>query len=144
MTIDYNNTVIYKIVCKNEDIKDVYVGCTTNFNKRRIDHKKNCNNAIYKQHNLKIYQTIRANGGWENFEMIEIIKQPCKNITESHTLERHYYDLLNCNMNTVVPNRTQKEYYKNNKEYYKEYYKNNKDKLLKYQNEYNAKQKNIK
>jgi hypothetical protein len=126
--IDYSKTVIYKIICKNEDVKDVYVGSTTRFNERRREHKKYCINAIYKRHNLKIYQTIRANGGWDNFMMIEIIKQSCKDSVEAHTLERQYYELLNCNMNTSVPNRTQKEYYKDNK-----------DKLLKYQNEYNAK-----
>ena len=29
--IDYSNTIIYKIYCKNETITDIYVGHTTNF-----------------------------------------------------------------------------------------------------------------
>lgn len=132
--IDYSKTVIYKIVCKNEDVKDIYVGSTTRFNERRREHKKYCINEIYKEYNYKVYQMIRANGGWFNWDMIEIIKQPCKDGAESHALERYYYELLNCNMNTKVPNRTQKEYEK-------EYYKDNKEKKIKYQNEYRKQQK---
>lgn len=132
--IDYSKTIIYKIVCKNEDVKDIYVGSTTRFKERRREHKKHCINEIYKEYNYKVYQMIRANGGWTNWEMIEIIKQPCKDVAESHALERHYYELLNCNMNTQIPSRTQKEYDK-------EYYQINKDKIKQYQNEYRTKQR---
>ena len=96
--IDYSKTVIYKIVCKNEDVKDVYVGSTVNFKRRITEHKYSCNNEKSVNYNLKVYQTIRDNNGWENYDIIEIIKQPCKDIAESHALERHYYELLNCNI----------------------------------------------
>jgi hypothetical protein len=147
--IDYSKTVIYKIVCKDSNVKDIYVGSTTRYKRRCIEHKKRCNNIIYKDHNCKIYQTIRANGGWDNFEMIEIIKQPCKGVAESRALERHYYELLNCTMNTLVPGRTSKEssklYNENNKEKIKErkrlYRIKNKDKILKYRKEYNQNNK---
>jgi hypothetical protein len=147
--IDYSKTVIYKIVCKNEDVKDVYVGSTTRFNERRREHKKYCINEKYKKHNYKVYQVIRANGGWSNWDMIEIIKQVCKDSAEAYALERYYYELLNCNMNTVVPGRTQKEYdkqyYQNNKdkikEYDKQYYQNNKDKKKEYDKQYREQNK---
>ena len=42
--IDYSNTIIYKIVCKDQNIKDIYVGHTTNFVQRKHAHKQNCNN----------------------------------------------------------------------------------------------------
>ena len=35
--IDYSNTIIYKIVCKDPLIKDVYVGHTTNFVQQLIE-----------------------------------------------------------------------------------------------------------
>ena len=42
--LDYSNTVIYKIMCKDPDITDVYVGHTTNFLQRKIAHKYSCMN----------------------------------------------------------------------------------------------------
>ena len=38
--IDYSNTHFYKIVCKDLGIKELYVGHTTNFKNRKLDHKK--------------------------------------------------------------------------------------------------------
>ena len=37
--IDYSKTVIYKIVCNDLNVKDVYVGHTTDFTKRKATHK---------------------------------------------------------------------------------------------------------
>ena len=42
--IDYSNAIIYKIVCNNLNITDVYVGHTTQFTKRKNIHKCRCNN----------------------------------------------------------------------------------------------------
>jgi hypothetical protein len=79
--IDYTKTIIYKIVCNDLNITDVYVGHTTNFINRKALHKSNCNNINGKSYNLKIYNTIRNNGGWLNWSMIEIEKfQDCNDI----------------------------------------------------------------
>jgi len=72
--IDYSKTIIYKIVCNDLNITDVYVGHTTNFIKRKAHHKSNCVNPIFKSYNFKIYNIIRQNGGFENWSMIEIEK----------------------------------------------------------------------
>ena len=37
--IDYSKTIIYKIVCKDLAVKDVYVGSTTHFINRKYGHK---------------------------------------------------------------------------------------------------------
>ena len=42
--VDYSNTIIYKICCKDESITDVYVGHTTNFIQRKYSHKISCSN----------------------------------------------------------------------------------------------------
>ena len=55
-TIDYSNTIIYKIYCKDSSIYDFYVGHTTNFIKRKSLHKSSCSN---KNNKLKIYEIIR-------------------------------------------------------------------------------------
>ena len=139
--IDYSKTIIYKIVCKNEDVKDVYVGSTTRFNERRREHKKRCNNENYNEYNHKKYKIIRANGGWDNWTMIEIIKQPCNDGDEARALERHYYELLNCTMNTCKPHQTSKEYKEQKQIYKKEYYQQNKERLNEYQRQFRIKKK---
>ena len=84
----YLNTIIYKIVCKDLSITDVYVGQTTNFTKRKNQHKRNCCNPDAEKHHLKVYQHIRDYGGWENFDMIEIEKYPCNDANEGRKRER--------------------------------------------------------
>jgi|688.fasta_scaffold972036_1 hypothetical protein len=144
---NYSNTVIYKIICNDENIKDVYVGSTTNFKKRKLNHKSNCNNEKLAEHNYKVYKFIRNNGGWDNFSMIVVENFPCNNSLESHERERYYYDILNCTLNTVTPGRTRgeyvKEYYKENIEYYKEYNQKNKEKNKEYNKEYYEQNKDI-
>jgi hypothetical protein len=123
--IDYTKTIIYKIVCNDLNITDVYVGHTTNFINRKAKHKSDCNNPNSKSYNFKIYNSIRNNGGFENWSMIEIEKfQDCNDINEASAKERYYYELLNAKLNSNCPGR-------NNKEYKKEYYQDNKDNIQK-------------
>ena len=75
--VDYSNTIIYKIYCRDDTINDVYIGHTTNFIQRKYAHKTACNNS---SNALKIYSTIRLNGGWDKWDIIEIAKYNC-NIT---------------------------------------------------------------
>ncbi len=76
--INYQNTIIYKIVCNDLNIKDLYVGHTTDFKRRKSEHKKKVGNINDdKSYNFKVYKTIRDNGGWDNWSMIEIEKYPC-------------------------------------------------------------------
>jgi hypothetical protein len=96
--IDYSNTIIYKIYCKDININDVYVGHTTNFSKRKYQHKISC-----KTQNVKIYNIIRENGGWENWDMIEIANYNCKNSSEARIKEQYYYKLLNATLNSINP-----------------------------------------
>ena len=121
--VDYSNTIIYKICCNDPTITETYVGHTTNFTKRKYTHKDNCNNESRKQHyHLKVYQTIRANGGWNNWSMIEICKYPCASSLEARAEERRYFEILNASLNMEIPCRGRPEYRK-------QYRINNPDKL---------------
>ena len=122
--IDYSKGLIYKFVCNDLECKDIYVGSTTNFTKRKNVHKYDCNNEKAKGYNYKVYQIIRENGGWDNWSMIEIEKYPCNDGNELRARERMKYEELKGNMNIRIPNRSQKECNE-------EYYKNNKEKLKK-------------
>lgn len=98
--IDYSNTIIYKICCKDHLITDIYIGQTTNFVERKHRHKYACNNINNK---LKLYNTIRDNGGWENWDMVELAKYNCKNSTESRIKEQEYYEVLKPTLNSCPP-----------------------------------------
>lgn len=106
-TIDYSNTIIYKIFCKDKRVTDTYVGHTTNFTKRKGMHKASCNSG----RDLKIYNIIRSNGGWDNWEMIEIAKYDCKDSTEARIKEQEHYELLNSSLNMNPPYVNPKNYY---------------------------------
>lgn len=124
---DYSKTVIYKIVCNDLTITDIYVGHTTDFVVRKYGHKTNCNNVNSKRYNLKVYTMIRNNGGWDNWTMVEVEKYPCSDGNEAATRERHYFELLNARMNSIVPIRTNEEKKKQIIEACKSYYQNNKE-----------------
>lgn len=62
----------YKISCLNSNVTDCYIGSTTDFKRRYINHKSDCNNGNKNSYNLKIYQTIRLNGGFNNWIMYPI------------------------------------------------------------------------
>jgi hypothetical protein len=142
----YKNTVIYKIVCKDENIKDVYVGSTIDFNRRQRHHKSYCKNEKSKAYNYKVYKFIRDNGDWNNFNMIEIEKYSCKNKFEKLKRERYWYEELNAKLNSDYPNRCKKDYLTDNKdkilEKNREYRINNKDKILENKKEYYENNKN--
>jgi hypothetical protein len=121
--INYSNTIIYKIVCKDLNINDIYVGHTTNFIKRKSHHKE-CINQTHKHHHYKIYQAIINNGDWDNWEMIEIEKYPCNDENEAKMRERYWFEELKANLNMRYPIRGKKEYTDTHKTEKQEYDKN--------------------
>ena len=129
--IDYANSSIYKLCCRDTDITDCYIGSTTNFRSRKWTHKNSCNNENDKAYNYKVYQFIRDNGGWLNWDMILIEKVNVIDGNELRKEERKWIEQLNSTLNQTIPTRTIKEYYENNKmekrEYQKEYRENNKE-----------------
>jgi len=158
--VNYNKSIIYKLCCKNPEIKEIYIGSTINFTRRKCNHKFSCNNINSKNYNVNVYQYIRDNGGFDNFDMVCIEKFECNDKLELHKRERYWLEQLGATLNMCVPSRSSKEYYDNNKnkikEYKKEYYEdniekikeyitNNKNKIKDYQKQYRANNKeNIK
>jgi vacuolar-type H+-ATPase subunit I/STV1 len=137
---DYAKTIIYKLV--NYDYPElVYVGSTTNFTKRKQNHKESCLNEKHKNHNLKVYTNIREYDGWENWSMIKICDYPCKNRREAELKEDEYMTELKASLNMIRASRTQKQYREDIKdkikEYTKEYNDANKEKIQEKKKEYN-------
>jgi hypothetical protein len=101
--IDYSNTVIYKITCKNKAVKDVYVGHTTNFVQRKHAHKQNCINIKASNSQCKLYEMIRENGGWANWRMEIITFYNCADHYAAQKKEQEYFIALNATLNSIDP-----------------------------------------
>ena len=142
-TIKLENNMNYKIVCKDVNVKDVYVGRTTNFISRKSSHRKSCNSEGKLNADILLYKTIRANCGFDNWEMILIENYPCENNIEADKRERYWVEELNANLNSVIPGgsnnyatinsrkyrerkkaENEEEYYIKQKEYATHYRKN--------------------
>ena len=142
-------SLIYKIYCKDENIKEFYIGSTNNLTRRKYTHKQGSNNINNPRYNVKLYTFIRANGGLENFDFV-ILEQfeTIINKTDLFKIEGQYIKNNNATLNCQVAGRTDKEYYQDNKTKVKEkckiyrennketraensktYYQNNKEKL---------------
>ena len=104
--VNYNNTKIYKLVCKDLSCKDFYVGSTaTKWSSRRNNHKSKCHNRNSPEYNYKVYQVMREYGGWNNWLMIQIEAYPCFDIREKEARERYWVERLQSTLNMNKPGR---------------------------------------
>jgi group I intron endonuclease len=128
--INYENSVIYKIHCKDESCKDVYVGQTTDFT-RRVQAHKNCSSRKIDF----LYRTIWDNGGWKNWNIEIIEKFPAKTKQEVLDREQYWINTLQANLNINIrydPSDYKREWYFKNRERIREFKKMRKE-------EYNCK-----
>jgi len=91
--------MIYKIYCKNPEIKDCYIGSTCNFKNRVSNHK-----SAYNTENNKLYECIRNNGGWDNWEFT-IINEYRISMTTNELLkkEKKYIEKFIPALNQNIP-----------------------------------------
>ena len=99
----YNNTIFYKIYCKDENVTDKYIGHTTNFIARQKQHKRSCINPASDNHNCKVYQFIRNNNGWYNWNMEIIAFHKCENLMSAKKYEQEYFEKYKATLNSVEP-----------------------------------------
>ena len=104
--IDYNKTHFYKIVCKDTDNSNMYIGHTTNFVKRKNTHKRNTINPNSKNYNCNLYKFIRSNGYWDNWSMILLDTCECQDRLDALKKERAYIEMLKPSLNQFSPYRT--------------------------------------
>jgi hypothetical protein len=107
--IDYSKTVIYKIVCRDVDVKDAYIGSTTAFINRKSQHKSSAKLKEkipkvdgHRECDKKLYTFIVNNGGWTNFDMIMIEQYQCKNNLEKLARERYWIEQMKPSLNSVI------------------------------------------
>jgi hypothetical protein len=121
--IDYSKALIYKIE-HLEKPELCYVGSTSNFVKRKSNHKNACNDE---NNNTLKYTTMRENGGWEAFKMVVIKEYPCNSKIELEIEEEKCRKELQANLNDRRCHRTEEEKKEYQKEYDKNYYEANKE-----------------
>ena len=124
---------IYKIQCGDE----VYIGSTRDFIQRKVQHKSCCNKESCKEYNLKIYQAIRENGGWDSKNITPIELVDCETMIEARIREEYWRREYEATLNMVRAYQTIDERTKERKNSTIEW----KAKNPNYQREYRAKKK---
>jgi len=123
----YHYSFIYKIVCLDPNIDDIYIGSTISLTTRCLSHMRNTINKTHKIYHRKFYTFIRDSGGYENWEM-QVIKQfKCETRKELLKEEQKYIDELKPSLNTGTAFTTEEEKEKQ----VKKWYQDNKEKLIK-------------
>ena len=127
---EINDYIFYKIVCLDKDLDLCYVGSTANWKSRVANHKNNCYNESSKNYNTKLYQTIRENGGWNNFKMIQLGTREQIKKREAERIEEEYRVELRAVMNSIRCFTTEEQDKELKRETDKNYYEDNKDEIL--------------
>ena len=109
----------------DSEIKEIYVGSTKNPKNRERDHKWRCHN----ENNCKVYQFIRANGGWENWKMEIFEYFDVEDETEQYIIEQSFISAIEPELNNKRAYRTEEEHKEQHIECDKEYYDKNKEKI---------------
>ena len=125
--------IFYKISCIDSSITDFYIGSTRDFTRRKSQHKHCCHNENTVASKYKIYQIIRSNGGWTNWQMEPIDKQTFNSKLDARIYERKLTEQYNSSLNTIkafssvaekIEQKKQlcKQWRIDNKDYHKQYY----------------------
>ena len=100
---DTDNAGIYYITHKSDHIQELYIGKTQNLRQRISGHKSLSKCPIFG--NTKLYNFIKANGGWDMFD-IELVRPYKYDRMNQHykrelgNLEHHYINRYNPQLNS--------------------------------------------
>jgi len=81
----------------------MYIGHTTNFVQRKHAHKQGCKNTKSSNYNCKLYNFIRANKGWDNWNMEIIAFHNCDDHFSARKIEQKYFEDYNATLNSIAP-----------------------------------------
>jgi len=106
------NYTIYKITLISIDAF-VYVGSTKNLVKRIKDHKFYSINKM----NRLLYNTINANGGWENTMITQLEILECDDRATALKREEYWIQKLNANLNMIKSFSSEEDKIQKQKDY---------------------------
>ena len=140
--VNYSDGKIYKIEAIVEHPQeDINIGSTTKkYLSQRMDNHRRCYNCWKNgKYNKNYVFDLFDKYGVDKCTILLLESVNANNKDELRAKEGHYIRALKC-ANKRIENRTQQEYYQDNKDkisqYQKEYYDGNKDKISQYQKEY--------
>ncbi len=94
--------IFYLLCCKSKDINDFYIGSTKDLTYRKYQHKFHSTSPnSLKKHQLK-YKTIIENGGYDNWEYIELGSLEGSK-RDAHHHERNLIDSFKPTLNIRKP-----------------------------------------
>jgi hypothetical protein len=138
------NYVMYKVCPKNKELNFCYIGQTANFENRKRQHIKNTTCETDKKHyHLKHYQTIRENGGWDEWEMIELEKFNGKTKVEARIREQELIKEHNANLNMLSAYITEEERKATKKKCTEKFREENKEYLAEQTKKYKEEHKEV-
>jgi len=108
-TTKIDDYFMYKVCPKNKGLNFCYIGHTNNFVNRIRQHKNASENEKHSKAYQRLYETIRNNGGWSEWEMIEIDKIYGKPKLEARMREQELIDEYNANINSVSTDITEEQ-----------------------------------
>jgi len=126
--VNYQDGKVYKIVCDTTGL--VYVGstCCSYVAQRLAKHASDY--KCYLTNNKKYTTSFKVLEN-NNYKIVLLEKYPCNFKDELTARERYYIETIDC-VNKLIPGRTKKEYYIDNKDKIKSrnkvYRDNNKEK----------------
>lgn len=111
--------VFYKIFCKDPSITDCYIGQTL----QPLQCRFNCHKYASKNSTRKFYKFVNENGGWSNFDIVQISET--EDFEGSVQKEFELMKIHNATLNTITElNQKQikpkEELKQNQKEYRKQ------------------------
>ena len=94
--------ILYKITIADY----TYIGSTKDWIQRQYSHKSDFFNESSPRHNLKLYQTIRDNGGWNAIEKSPIEEYECDGPVQAHIREEYWRREYDAQMNSIRAHQT--------------------------------------
>lgn len=137
------NYTMYKILPKNAALDYCYIGHTNNFAFRKQQHRAPCIDTSHSKAHIKIYETIRNNGGWDEWEMIELEKFNNKTKLEARIREQDLIKEHNANLNMLSAYITEDERQANKKAITEKFRAENKEYLAEQTKKYKEEHKEV-
>ena len=100
----------------------IWIKFMKTYNLKATQKRKSiCNNQNLKDYYYPVYQFIRDNGGFQNWDIIVIERVEYNHKYELKARERFHLEELKATLNKQTPNKTRGEWFIDNKEHVKEY-----------------------
>ena len=106
--INYTQTNSHKVVCKDLNIKHCYVGYTTDFKRRANEHSRKSQGTILTGPNAMLYDFVKNNGKWSNFDMILIETRQCDGALDARRIRWDFIVALGATLNGPIRALTDK------------------------------------